>query len=335
MTSHMGRLAVVITLAIGVSLGGSAAVAQDAATPDQAPFERVQTPFASGVLNQIPPAPQPKETFSGPFRLAELQEMHPEISWTSDSHPDGRPHFEARSRTLIEMAKQVTFRREVFCLEFSFKPLRQILMDLPVGNGRTQRKLVTYMVYRLRYRGGDLRPATEEVGRGELYKRIEAVGYESRRAFPILVLENHESKRKVVDRIIPAAKARIATREQIQAPLYNTVDIARVKIPRTTDPDAPGIWGVATWTDLDPDLDFFSVNVFGLTNAFEMDGLDKDAPYRRKALSLNFFRPGDSMAQTEDRVRFGIPAYSDADEQETILTQYGVDERLDYRWIFR
>lgn len=298
------------------------------------PSARVQTEFAPGVVTVIPPAPDPKETFDGPLTLQSLADAHPEIAWQSGDHPDGAPHFDPRSRTLQEMLKQVILRREIFCFEFSFKPLRQIYMDVPRPDGRLQRKLVHYMVYRVRYRGGDLRPAADDPD-NPIYQRIESVSYNSRRFFPMLVLEDHEGGKRYTDQILPIAKDRIAVREQITAPLYNSVDISSVKIPRTTDASAPGVWGIATWVDVDPGLDFFSVDVFGLTNAFEQDGQAADAPYRRKALTLNFYRPGDSMDQTEDRVRFGVPAYDDTEEQKYMLKQYGLDKRLDYRWTFR
>jgi len=207
-------------------------------------------------------------------------------------------------------------------------------LDIPRPDGRMQRKLLHYMVYRVRYRGGDLRPAADDP-ESPIYKRIEAVSYRSRRFFPMLVLEDHETGKKVIDQILPTAIERIAIREQITAPLYNSVNISTVKIPRTRDADAPGVWGVATWVDVDPNLDFFSVNVFGLTNAFEQDGEGPDAPYRRKALMLHFYRPGDAMNQVADRVRFGVPAYDDEEEQNAILQQYGLDKRLDYKWLFR
>ncbi|MEM9368784.1 MAG: hypothetical protein AAGD07_22565, partial [Planctomycetota bacterium] len=298
------------------------------------PSVQVQTQFAPGIITVIPPAPDPRETFDGPLTLQALMTAHPEIAWQSEAHPDGRPHFDPRSRTLEEMLKQVILRREIFCLEFAFKPLRQIYLDLPRPDGRLQRKLVHYMVYRVRYRGGDLRPAVDDP-KVPIYRRIESVSYASRRFFPIFHLQNHDTDRTHVDRILPATTERIGIREQISAPLNNSVEISKIKIPRSTDPEAPGVWGLATWVDVEPDLDFFSINVFGLTNAFEQDGLEPDSAYRRKALSLNFYRPGDAMAQTEDRTRFGVPAYENQEEQGYILEQYGLGKRLDYRWIFR
>ena len=301
---------------------------------DMAPSTQVQTQFAPGVVTVIPPATDPKETFDGPQTLQSLIDSHPEISWQTANHPDGKPHFDPRSRTLQEMLKQVILRREIFCFEFSFKPLRQIYLDVPRPDGRLQRKLIHYMVYRVRYRGGDLRPAADDLNT-PIYRRIESVSYNSRRLFPMFVLEDHESGKKFTDQVLPTALNRIRIREQISAKLHNSVNISTVKIPRTRDDDASGTWGVATWTDVDPNLDFFTVNVFGLTNAFEQDGEGADAPYRRKALALNFYRPGDSMDQLADRVRFGVPAFENEKEQAYMLKQYGLTERLDYRWVFR
>ncbi len=324
-----------------VAVAPQAATAQDegSGNPDagaqQDPSSQVQTAFAAGVVTVIPPAPDPKETFAGPQTLQSMMDAHPEIAWAkTGNHTDGKPHFDPRSRTLEEMLKQVILRREIFCFEFSFKPLRQVYLDIPRPDGKMQRKLVQYMVYRVRYRGGDLRPAVDNLDE-PIYKRIESVGYASRRFFPMFVLEDHETGQQYIDEILPTATERIAIREQITVPLHNSVDISRVKIPRTADLDAPGVWGVATWVDVDPNIDYISVNVFGLTNAFQQDGEGPQAPYRRKALMLNFYRPGDATDQLSDTVRFGVPAYDDEEEQSYVLEKYGLDKRLDYRWVFR
>ncbi len=301
----------------------------------QDPSTEEQTPFAPGVVRVIPPAPHPEETFDGPQTLQSLLDAHPEIQFGGNTHPNGEPHFDPRSRTLVEMAKQVILRREIYCFEFSFKPLRQIYIDIPRADGRMQRKLVWYMVYRVRYRGGDLRPAADTIAGVPLYKRLEKIQYDSRIFFPMLVLRDQVTNKKYIDRILPTAREKIKVREQISAPLYNSVDITRVRIPHSSDSASPGVWGVATWEDVDPNLDFVSVEVFGLTNAFEQDGEGDEAPYRRKALQLNFYRPGDTMRQTEDVIRFGVPAYENEEEQAYILKQYGLTERLDYQWIFR
>jgi hypothetical protein len=302
---------------------------------DQEPVRTQATRFAPGVVNVIAPAPHAEETFSGPLTLQSLIDAHPEIHWGAPDFADGRPFFDPRTRTLVEMARQVTLRREIYCLEFSFKPLRMVYIDLPQPNGQMARKLIWYMVYRVRYRGGDLRPAPDLVGSAPIFKRVEAVSYESRRAFPMLVLEDFVRDKKYLDRVLPTAKQRIAVREQISAPLYDSVEMPSVEIPLSSDDDAPGVWGVATWEDVDPNIDFLSVYVYGLTNAFEQDGEGDKAPYRKKALRLNFYRPGDTIEQLQDRIRFGVPAHQNPAEQEYVLNQYGLSSRLDYEWVFR
>lgn len=301
-----------------------------------------ETRFAPGTVNVVPPAPLPEETFTGPISLRDLIDAHPEIEWAAPDFPDGKPYFDARTRTLRAMAEQVILRREVYCFEFAFKPLRQTYVDIPQPNGLLQRKLIWYMVYRVRYTGGDLRPAQEqqsEAAVDKLYTRMEKVSYDSRRFFPMAVLVDHETNAEVVDRVIPAATEKIQLREKITAKLHNSVEITQVPIPRSSDPAAEGVWGVFTWEDVEPQIDFLSLNVFGLTNAFQENenaSATEDRPrLLRKALQLNFYRPGDSVRETEDRVRFGVPAFADPDEQAYVLKQYGLEKRLDYLWVYR
>ena len=325
------RLGIFLSIAAGLFV--IPAVAQDAERSDPSTVQ--QTEFAPGVVRVIPGDANPEETFDGPLTLKSFLDAHPELTWDAPKFTDGRPNFDPRSRTLVRMAREVILRHEIYCLEFAFKPLRHIYMDVPVGNGQTQRKLVWYMVYRVRYRGGDLRPAADDLAGLKLYQRLESVAYDSRLFFPLATLRDHTSGREYLDRILPTARDRIAAREQISAPLYNSVEIHRVPIPRSADDKAPGVWGLLTWVDVDPTIDFLSVYVSGLTNAFEQDGEGDDAPYRRKALQLNFYRPGDVTNQTDDKIRFGIPTFSSDEEQKLILDRYNLTERVDYRWLFR
>ncbi|MEO1615727.1 MAG: hypothetical protein AAFV88_07770 [Planctomycetota bacterium] len=322
------------TFALGIVLSSASIVSarQDGEPPAAT---QQQTQFAPGVVTVVPGDASPEETFDGPLTLERFLQAHPELEWKADPFPGNAPHFDPRSRTLVSMAKEVVLRREIYCFEFSFKPLRQIYVDVPVAGGKKQRKLVWYMVYRVRYRGGDLRPAADEIGGAKLYQRLESISYDSRRFFPLVTLKDHVSGDEYLDRIIPNAKALIAAREQITAPLFNSVEIGRESIPLSTDDAAPGVWGVLTWVDVNPNTDYLSLFVSGLTNAFEQDGEGEDAPYRRKSLQLNFYRPGDAMAQTEDLIRFGVPQFSNDKERAYVLKQYGLQEALDYRWVFR
>lgn len=330
---HTRILSAALVGLVSISLASPHVQGQDEKVKD--PSTKETSEFAPGVVTVIPPAALPEETFDGPQTLQALLDAHPEIAFGGDAHPSGEPHFDPRSRTLVEMAKQVILRHEVYCFEFSFKPLRHIYLDIPRADGRMQRKLVWYMVYRVRYRGGDLRPASDVVAGVPIYRRVESIHYDARNFFPIFKLRDNVTGNAYTDAILPSSTAKIKVREQISAPLHNSVNVSRVKIPYAKDAASPGVWGVATWDDVDPNLDFVSVEVFGLSNAFEQEGEGADAPYRRKMLQLNFYRPGDTINQTADKINFGVPAFEDSKQQEYVLKQYGLGERLDYQWLFR
>ena len=300
------------------------------------PSTQEQTQFAPGVVTVIPGSINPEETFDGPLTLEPFLTSYPQIVFSEASgHPDSKPHFDPRTRTLVDRAKEVIYRRTVFCFEFSFKPLRHMYIDIPRPDGRMQRKLVWYMVYRVRYRGRDFRPAADKIAGDDVYERMETVRVDKRKFFPMFLLRNQVNGRQYLDRLLPTARQKIKVREQISAPLYNSVEISRIDIPYSNDKSSPGVWGVATWVDVDPKLDFVSVEVFGLTNAFERTEDGGVTAFKQKGLQLNFYRPGDSIQQTEDFIRFGVPAFDDPKEQKYILDQYGLEERLDYRWLFR
>ena len=73
-------------------------------------------------------------------------------------------------------------------------------------------------------------------------------------------------------------------------------------------------WGVATWEDVDPATDHFSIYVQGLTNAYRW--VDPPGAYKKgnppgtgrqfypKTLVLNFWRPGDKEIEHEGEIRF-------------------------------
>ncbi len=81
------------------------------------------------------------------------------------------------------------------------------------------------------------------------------------------------------------------------------------------------------WEDLDPRIDFFSIYVQGLTNAYRW----KDEPGKfqkgsdlgtgrvlsRKTLKINFWRAGDEYYEKEKEIRLGAPG------------------EVDYEWVYR
>lgn len=287
-----------------------------------APAER---PLAPGVLTTIPPSFEPDDTVST-HDLVEIR-ANQGLKW--------KPEFLAESDTLFGLASNMKFRREVWCLEFSFKPLRMVELNVD-----GQSKLVWYLVYRVRNTGQVLKPVE---GEGGIYTAESAKGGPVR-FLPKFILESNDRTadgkrvgKGYLDRILPSAVAAISQRETSGRRLLNSVEISQQPIPVSDERIDRSVWGVATWTDIDPRIDFFSVFVGGLTNAYRWEDVSggyragdppgKGREFVRKMLQLNFWRPGDELNQTEEELRFGVPlGKSDL---------YGVADGVAYRWVYR
>ncbi len=287
-------------------------------------------PFAAGVLTTIPADMRPEETVLT-HDLVELR-SDPALNWN--------PELLAASRTLFGMSQDVKFRRDVLCLEFSFKPLRLIYVDVPQPGGKLQRKLIWYLVYRVRNTGLELKPVEKE---GQAYA-AELGPAGPYRFIPKFILESQDRQengeridKAYMDRIIPVAVEAIRRREMRGQPLSNSVEIAERVIPPSDAQYDRSVWGVATWQDVDPRIDFLSIYVTGLSNAYNWE----DAPaaakpgmlagegrsFVRKTLQLNFWRPGDEMLQDEREIRYGVPVGKSA--------LYDVEDGVAYRWVYR
>jgi hypothetical protein len=292
---------------------------------------RAPRPFAPGVVTTIPPDFEPAETVST-HDLVEIR-ANPNAPW--------KPELLTDSRTLYGMSEGVKFRRDVTCLEFSFKPLRMIRVDVPGPNGRMERKIVWYMVYSVRNTGEVLKPVEDADG---VVGTKLAQGGPPLRFIPSFVLESHDLnaagepvEKAYLDRLIPSAFAAIQAREAHNRTLLNSAEMAEQILPPSDGRQDNSVWGVAMWTDVDPRIDFFSVYVGGLTNAYrwvDPAGAYKagDPPgtgrqFTRKTLQLNFWRPGDEHLLDEREIRFGV-ARGKGD-------LYDVSEGVAYRWVYR
>jgi hypothetical protein len=269
--------------------------------------------LAPGVEITIPPDAQEGETVSKKD-IVEIVHGIPGLDWS--------PKFTSESQTLKQMATGTEFRRDIWALEFTFKPVRMIWVDVPQASGKMQRQLIWYMVYRVRNTGGALRPTQKDDGSVV----IEPFDREIR-FFPQFVLESHEFKKAYLDRIIPTAVAAIQQKEDPNRKLLNTVEIGNKLIQISTDFVDKSVWGVATWENVDPRIDYFSVYVEGLTNAYQwVDPPEAFKPGHpptsgrvllQKNLMLNFWRPGDERLEDQRTIHFGIPG------------------KVDHSWVYR
>jgi hypothetical protein len=344
------------------------AVAQDDPALAPPPADDNAAWVQRGVLKVIEPAPLDGETFTDPYELHEIRKGLPGIDYT--------PNFEAKTQTVFERAKDATLRRTIWALEFSFKPVRMIMVDVPQPEGRMKKKLVWYMLYRVRNLGGHLEPLPEpaqseevrtqtvaneldEAGKKLAEKDVEQFKVFATKPvddlpkdsfpqiifFPTITLQAHDLDKEYLDRVVPAAMPVIAKRERVGKPIYDSVTISRQKIEVTTPDKDNSVWGVATWEGVDPRIDYFTVYVQGLTNAYRFvdspddfqpgDKPGKGRKFTRKTLALHFWRPGDTIAENEGEVRYGMPTEENPADQNAVNAKYGQEDRLDYRWVYR
>ena len=266
-----------------------------------------------GVEVTIAPDRQEEETFTT-RDIVEILLGIPGLDWKPKLYPD--------TQTLRDMATQTVFRRDIWCLEFTFKPVRMIWVDVPQRSGKMQRKLIWYMVYHVKNTGKHLTPTQQKDGTYQVTEVDRPI-----RFFPQFVLEAPEYEKAYLDRIIPLAIPAIQQKEDPNRKLLNSVEVGRKLIPVSSDLVDHSVWGVATWEDIDPRVDFFSVYVQGLTNAYQwVDPPEAFKPgdppgngrvLKQKTLMLNFWRPGDERVEDQRIIRFGIPG------------------KVDYSWVYR
>ena len=119
------------------------------------------------------------------------------------------------------------------------------------------------------------------------------------------------------DRYLPLAFAKIAVKEGRGQEFFDSVRMANREI-------APGetVWGIATWIDVAPRIDRFSVYISGLTNALRwQDSDDGEAEENakigsgrdvfRKVLTLNFYNPGDETHRGGKEIYNNLPGALD------------------------
>lgn len=280
--------------------------------------------FAPGVETPIPSEADPEETTS----------LHKMVEIRAQGDLDWEPKLQTKSRTLYNQAERARFSRDVWCLEFSFKPLRMIRLETP-GETNPQ-KLVWYMVYHVKNNGQAIHPVTSEVD-GKFGTETVASG--PIRFLPHMVLQGQDVSpnggklyRAYLDQLIPGAIEPIRLREIPGRKLLSSVEMSTKPLAERED-----AWGVAMWDNVDPEMDFFSIYVRGLSNSYQWtdppgafqsgDLPGKGREFARKTLQLNFWRPGDRFMQHESEVTYGVPAGK--------ASLYGVDEGVDYRWIYR
>jgi len=245
--------------------------------------------------------------------IVEITEGQADLAWT--------PQMAPATSTFVERGRGREYPRDIWCLEFAFKPPRMLDVDVPAADLKMQRKRIWYLVYRVKNVGGRrLVTAPAEGAAEKVARRTEA--YETPvRFLPHFVLESLEpvedgeglsSYRGYLDRLVPSAMNAIRLREDPNRRFLDSAEMSATDLQ-------PGEerWGVAIWEDIDPRIDFFSIYVRGLTNAIRWrqrpgsvikpaDPPGAHIEETLESLRLDFWRPGDDRTITDKEMGIGF-----------------------------
>jgi hypothetical protein len=269
------------------------------------------------VLTVVEPESQPQETFSLPKPLAGVKPV------------PYKPNYLNAPETATGLTTNVISRHDVGCLEFTYKPLRTVSVDVPQPSGQMRRKVITYLIYRVRNLGDHLtsKEVVDEFG----YKSYQIV--KSDQISPDAEIETFEphfvlsgwvenfttgkyEQKSYLEVYHPYVVAQLERVDRTPAKLHDWHTITKQAISVTKEEDALGTWGVAIWEDVDPTINFMSVYVSDLTNAYRVsEKADGSAVLTQKTLQLNFYRSGDGNSLEQDSTQIGIPLSKDLREQ--------------------
>ena len=276
-------------------------------------------PLAPGVLKTIPIQQDPESMYASPMPLPGLAlDKYDPKTIPVDDTLYGRAH------------RVILYRDGVWELEFSFIGLRQAKIAVPDNAGKVENKNFWYMVYRIRNTGKTMsfkkvkdNPAFDHIKHDLKYNEPLDEKIDFRPRFYLEGSIGSDANYKRVsyrDTINPVVVYRIRQMEDPNQRLLDSHQMSKVQFPIAKNDTDPGVWGVAIWEDVDPRIDYVSVFVHGLSNAYKLS--PQNAPSKMKTLQLNFWRPGDVIAEKRDRVKYGIPLVDEAPEQINICKRY-------------
>lgn len=184
--------------------------------------------------------------------------------------------------TAVDAAVLPKDRQGIWVLEFSYKPVRLIEVEIP-GKGR---RMVHYLYYKVVNRTG-----------------------EPRLLAPQFTLITDDGKRHE-DVVMPLAVRKIQAKEDPSKPLLGAVSVMG-EIPASEKPGIDdAVYGVAIWDDVDHAIDSFRIYVRGLSDGWQEVQVPGGGTFTRyKAVRLDFARPGDGRRPQNREIRLGEPPF--------------------------
>ena len=212
--------------------------------------------------------------------------------------------------------------------EVQFKPVRYLRMQVTdPKTGTTAPELVWYMIWR-----AIPRDYTDLAGdsKADLLKKLSdpelnpanAVDQAAHSAIllPRFVLTTDDSgpKQSYVDEVNLQIQQAVFSREYgdsaANLKILNSVEaITEFGEPAASDdpdPLAKAVYGVAVWRNVDSETDYFTVEMSGFCNAYQIVNDGGEPVFHRKVIEQKFGRPGDRFAANEKEFRvLGNPSW--------------------------
>ncbi len=297
--------------------------------------------MVSSLFGQTKPAPtaQPAPTGSTAQRV-QVRQLAPNVFYKVDPFRDSGKVFVRHDipelltvDSTFDFAKDVSFHQNIWYLEFEFKPIRMIEVNIPQPNGQMMKKNVWYMIYKVKNPGKAYQAEKDTDNSYKMVETDEPINFAPYFTMecnmktrvrdttdPKKATNNYKAETKYYrERFVPLAIDYIRQREDPGRKILSSVEMCRtIKVGEE-------YWGVATWIDVDKTTNKFSIYIRGLTNAYRwIDDSSKTTSkdiwaarkFERKILKLNFWRPADEYYENEKDII------------------YGQEGELDYLWIF-
>lgn len=204
--------------------------------------------------------------------------------------------------------EEISRQPGLWVMEVYIKPLRLIAVDITdPKTGEKKPRFVWYLVYRAINRPLDS-PTVQNPAVNELDAPVLPSKF-----IPefTLVTDDGDEPKIYADRILPEALPLIERRER--RAYKSSVSVVQSLMPPVPAdaPEQPFIYGVATFVDIDPDADRYTLYLTGFSNGVQLTpGPDGSTIVQHKTIEMKYWRPGDRFDQQEREIRLeGSPRW--------------------------
>ena len=211
------------------------------------------------------------------------------------SFGDILPRVERVAAPMVTGQEQAV-QKDIWAAEVRYKPVRMVVAQITdPATYQSQRKLVWYLAYRV-----VIRPSSA--------LSDDTLNTPDRPVFVpelTLTVDDEGRKQSYPDQVLPEVLPAILRREKHE--YKSSVDVVG-PLPAITPEDSRRIVsldGVATWTGINPDTNYFSIVLSGFSNGYRLVK-DEEGGERleRRVLRQRFWRPSDRFDQNEKEIRF-------------------------------